>query len=174
MFSYLWYAIESPAVPLYPPIKSRYLFEPLATLKVEYSAKVTFPSKSSKSTLSVMLSAAAIRWRLSFPSQNSPLRFPNPNLYSVHPRLKFTEPSTRRWKTVQPPPSVVMSQLTVIGLFPSGLIRYTPVELLPLRRTCKQLFIGSKIQRMIAIQDKMKKETFVRVRHRFDGVRDKN
>ena len=52
-------------------------------------------------------------------------------------------------------------------------MRYTPVELLPLRRTCKQLF-GSKIQRVIAIQDKMKKKTFVRVRHRFDGVRNKD
>ena len=159
-------------MPLYPPIQSRYLSEPSATLKMEYSAKVTFLSKSSRSTLSVMLSAAAMRWRLSFPSQNSPLRLPNPNLYSVHPREKFTEPSTRRWKTVQPPPSVVMSQLTVIGLFPSALMRYTPVELFPLRRTCKQLFSGSKMQRMIARQDKMKAQTFVTVRHRFGWMRN--
>ena len=60
-YTYLCFAIESPAVPLYPPIKSRYLSEASATLKVEYSAKVTFPSKSSRSTLSVKLPAAAMR-----------------------------------------------------------------------------------------------------------------
>ena len=96
--TYLCFAIESPAVPLYPPIKSRYLSEASATLKMEYSAKVTFPSKSSWSTLSFMLPAAAMRWRLSFPSQNSPLRFPNAKLvvrpstieiyWAIHTSLK--------------------------------------------------------------------------------------
>ena len=60
LFSYLCSASESPAVPLYPPIEIRYLSVALATLKMEYSANVTFPSKSSRSTLSVMLSAAAM------------------------------------------------------------------------------------------------------------------
>ena len=53
-------AIESPAVPLYPPSKMRYLSPSLATLKVEYSAYEILPSKSSRSTLS-MTSRAAVK-----------------------------------------------------------------------------------------------------------------
>ena len=46
-------AIESPAVPLYPPSKMRYLSTSSATLKVEYSAYAMLPSKSSRSILSI-------------------------------------------------------------------------------------------------------------------------
>ena len=58
-------AIESPAVPLYPPIESWYIAASSATLEVAYSALVTLPSKPFRSTLS-MTSSAAVTGVLNF------------------------------------------------------------------------------------------------------------
>ena len=127
-------------MPLYSPRVSLYLSASSATLNVLYSTYVIFPSKSSKSTLNMMSLAFVKRWRLSSPSQNSPLKLPNPSLKAFQSRKKSTEPSKRLWKTVQPPPSVVMSHNTGIGLPPSGLMVYTPLEVKPSFSSWAQLF----------------------------------
>ena len=53
------------------------------------------------------------------------------------------QPFKRFWKTVQPPPSVTMSQNTGMGVRPSGLMVYTPLDVTPSLRSWAQYLIGS-------------------------------
>lgn len=65
-------------------------------------------SSSTRRTVGLLES----RWMCSFPSQKSPRGLPNPSLYRFQFWPKEIKPVFRLWITVQPPPSVSMSQYT--------------------------------------------------------------
>ena len=87
-------------------------------------------SQASSSTRKATVRLTVNRWRFSFPSQKLVLlpSLPKPFLYSVQFREKSSLLLILLWKTVQPPPSVFMSQNTLIAPFPSGSMRYKPVR----------------------------------------------
>ena len=176
----MWYASESPVVPLYPPIKSWYLSEP---------AKTTFPSKSSRSTLTYLansqLSSQLSRSILSCYQRlqcNGSCHF-QAKIHRLDSQTQTCIPSIhdRNWLShphVTEKRSNCLHQWSChswlwLAYFhrdwcSKHQCNYSHFEELA---SWKQLF-GSTIQKMLASKEKMIAKTLVGDRHEFGGMRD--
>ena len=67
-------------------------------MKIVITDILGMAAKSARSIRSLVFTSTNVRQLIFFrPNQYSPFTFPNPFSYSVHPRLKFSEPSRRLW-----------------------------------------------------------------------------